>query len=92
MILDKLKRFKLSREGKAKTEKNRTAVEQEYLKSLHVVRMETAAQKNSEKRKQEKEKMMAEENVEKQIKLEKKLKRKDAKKAMPKMKSMSIHL
>lgn len=56
------------------------------------MRMEAAAQKVSEKRKQEKEKLMAEDNVEKQIKLEKKMKRKDAKKAMPKTKSMSINL
>lgn len=79
-------------QGRAKTEKNRQAVEQEYLKSLHAVRQEAAAQKNSDKRRQEKERLMAEENVEKQIKLEKKMKRKDAKKAQPKMKSMSIHL
>lgn len=84
--------MKLSREGKAKADKNRQAVEQEYLKSLHSLRQEAAAQKNSEKRKQEKEKLMSEENVEKQIKLERKMKRKDAKKAQPKMKSMSIHL
>lgn len=67
-------------------------VEEEFLKSLHSMRMEAAAQKVSEKRKQEKEKLMAEDNVEKQIKLEKKMKRKDAKKAMPKTKSMSINL
>lgn len=92
-LSDKLKRFKLSREGKLKADKNRQAVEQEFLKSLHMVRVENAAAKNTEKRKQEKEKLMAEENVEKQMKLEKKMKRKDAKKSMPKKaKSMSIHL
>ncbi|CRK99942.1 CLUMA_CG013241, isoform A [Clunio marinus] len=91
-LIDKLKRFKLSREGKMKAEKNRMRVEEEFLKSSHALRMEAAAQKKEEKRKQEKEKIMNEDNVEKQIKLERKMKRKDAKKAMPKMKSMSIHL
>lgn len=84
--------IKLKFQGKTKADKNRSRVEEEFLKSLHSMRMEAAAQKVSEKRKQEKEKLMAEDNVEKQIKLEKKMKRKDAKKAMPKTKSMSINL
>jgi hypothetical protein len=75
-----------------KADKNRQRVEEEYLKNTHQSRMEAAAIKKEEKRKQEKEKMMNEENVDKQIRLEKKIKRKDAKKAMPKMKSMNIHL
>lgn len=87
-----MKRFKLSREGKIKTDKNRSSREQEFLKSMHSVRMEAAAQKVSEKRKQEKEKMMMETDVDKQMKLEKKMKRKESKKAMPKTKSMSINL
>ncbi|KAG5675673.1 hypothetical protein PVAND_005559 [Polypedilum vanderplanki] len=91
-LVEKLKRYKLSREGKMKADKNRQRVEEEYLKNTHQSRMEAAALKKEEKRKQEKEKMMNEENVDKQIKLEKKMKRKDAKKAMPKMKSMNIHL
>jgi hypothetical protein len=79
-------------QGKTKADKNRQRVEEEFLKNTHVTRMEAAALKREEKRKAEKEKIMNEENVEKQIKLERKMKRKDAKKAMPKMKSMSIHL
>jgi hypothetical protein len=67
-------------------------VEEEFLKSLHSVRMEAAAQKNTEKRKQEKEKIMNEDNAERQVRLERKMKRKEAKKTTPKMKSMSIHL
>lgn len=91
-LVEKLKRFRLSREGKSKADKNRQRVEEEYLKNTHQSRMEAAALKKEEKRKLEKEKMMNEENEEKQIKLERKMKRKDAKKAMPKMKSMNIHL
>jgi hypothetical protein len=82
----------LSREGKNKADKNRARVEEEFLKSSHSIRMEAAAQKREEKRKQEKEKIMNEDNVEKQIRMERKMKKKDAKKAQPKMKSMSIHL
>jgi len=91
-LIDKMKRFKLSREARAKAEKNRLRVEEEYLKLTHTLRHEAAALKKEEKRKQEKEKIMNEENVEKQIRLERKMLRKDAKKAQPKMKSMSIHL
>lgn len=83
-----------------KADKNRSRVEEEFLKSSHAMRMETAAQKKEEKRKQEKEAIMNEvylithilcifliiyfsqANVEKQVKLERKMKKKDAKKAM----------
>jgi len=91
-LVDKLKRFKLSREGKNKTDKNRLRIEEEFLKSLHSQRQELAAQKVAEKNRQQKDRLMKEENVEKQMKLEKKMKRKDAKKSMPKAKSMSINL
>jgi Protein of unknown function (DUF1682) len=91
-LVDKLKRFKLSREGKMKADKNRQRVEEDFMKSNHQSRMEAAALKREEKRKMEKEKILNEENVEKQIKMERKMKRKEAKKAMPKMKSMNIHL
>lgn len=45
-------------QGRIKADKNRMRVEEEYLKSNHVMRMEAAAQKKEEKRKQEKEKIM----------------------------------
>lgn len=67
-------------------------VEEEFLKSLHLQRQELVAQKVSERRKQEKEKLMKEDNVEKQIKLEKKMKRKEARAMKPKTKSMAINL
>jgi hypothetical protein len=75
-----------------KADKNRQRVEEEYLKNTHQTRMEAAALKKEEKRKADKEKLMNEDNVEKQLRMEKKMKRKDAKKSMPKMKSMNIHL
>ncbi|KAL7052194.1 hypothetical protein ACKWTF_004813 [Chironomus riparius] len=91
-LIEKLKRYKLSREGKLKADKNRQRVEEEFLKNTHQTRMEAAALKKEERRKADKEKLMNEDNVEKQLRMEKKMKRKDAKKSMPKMKSMNIHL
>jgi len=41
-------------QGKAKSDKNRQRVEEEFLKSTHAARAEAAAQRREDKRKQEK--------------------------------------
>ena len=53
-------------QGKNKAEKNRLRVEEEFLKSTHAARAESAAQRRSDKRKQEKERVLAEDDPEKQ--------------------------
>jgi HD superfamily phosphohydrolase len=89
-LVEKLKKFKLSREGKNKADKNRLRIEEEYQKNSHSARAELAAQKREEKRKQEKERIMNEEDPEKQRRWEKKEKKRQAKKQTPKLKQLSI--
>jgi hypothetical protein len=89
-LVEKLKKFKLSREAKNKADKNRLRVEEEFLKTTHSQRQELAAQKREQKRQQEKEKILNESDPERQRKWEKKEKKRQAKKATPKMKQLSI--
>lgn len=65
-LLEKIRRYRLSKEGKNKADKNRQRVEDEFLKSTHSARAEAAALRREEKRKQEKERVMAEDDPEKQ--------------------------
>lgn len=89
-MMERLKRFRLSREGKNKAEKNRQRVEEQFLKSTHAARAEAAAQRREDKRKAEKERILAEEDPEKQRRLEKKEQKRDQKKKAPRMKKLSI--
>ena len=89
-LLEKLKRYRLSKEGKNKTDKNRQRVEEEFLKSTHSARAEAAAVRREEKRKQEKERVMAEEDPEKQRRWEKKEQKREQKRKAPKMKQLSV--
>uniref|UniRef100_A0A2M4BL58 PAT complex subunit CCDC47 n=1 Tax=Anopheles marajoara TaxID=58244 RepID=A0A2M4BL58_9DIPT len=89
-LMDRLRRFKLSKEGKAKSDKNRATVEEEFMKNTHQARAEAAALRREEKRKAEKEKMLAEEDPEKQRRWEKKEQKRQLKKQAPKMKQLSI--
>ncbi|XP_035907384.1 coiled-coil domain-containing protein 47 [Anopheles stephensi] len=89
-LMDRVRRFKLSKEAKAKSDKNRAAVEEEFMKSTHQARAEAAALRREEKRKAEKEKILAEEDPEKQRRWEKKEQKRQLKKQAPKMKQLSI--
>lgn len=89
-LLEKIRRYRLSKEGKNKAEKNRQRVEDEFLKSTHGARAEAAAQRREEKRKQEKERILAEEDPEKQRRWEKKEQKRQAKRNAPKMKQLSV--
>ena len=89
-IMERLKRFRLSKEGKNKADKNRLRVEEEFLKTTHAARAEAAAQRREDKRKQEKERVMAEDDPEKQRKWEKKEQKRQLKKNAPKMKQLSL--
>lgn len=89
-LMERLKRYRMSREGKAKAEKNRQRVEEQYLKSTHAARAEAAAQRREDKRKAEKERILAEEDPEKQRRMEAKEQKREAKKKAPRMKKLSI--
>jgi len=87
---DRVKRFRLSKEGRARADKNRTKVEEAFLKSTHLARAEAAAARREEKRRQEKEKILAEDDPEKQRKWEEKENKRLAKKRQPKMKAIKV--
>lgn len=89
-LLEKLKRYRLSKEGKNKADKNRQRVEEEFLKSTHAARAEAAAQRREEKRKVEKERVMADDDPEKQRRWEKKEQKRQQKRNAPKMKQLSV--
>jgi hypothetical protein len=88
--IDRVKRFRLSKEFKAKAEKNRQKVEEAFLKSTHAARAEAAAARREEKRRQEKEKILQDDDPEKQRKWEEKENKRLAKKRMPKMKAIKV--
>ncbi|KAK0175420.1 hypothetical protein PV327_009171 [Microctonus hyperodae] len=89
-LLDKLRRFKLSKEGKSKADKNRLRVEEAFLKTTHAARAEAAAAKREEKRRAEKERILQEEDPDKQRKWEEKEQRRLAKKRAPRMKQLKV--
>lgn len=89
-LLDKLRRFKLSKEGKSKADKNRLRVEEAFLKTTHAARAEAAAQRREERRRAEKERILQEEDPDKQRKWEEKEQRRLAKKRAPRMKQLKV--
>lgn len=89
-LLDKLRRFKLSKEAKNKTDKNRSKVEENFLKTTHAARAEAAAQKREDKRQAEKERILLEEDPDKQRKWEEKEQKRLAKKRAPRMKQLKV--
>jgi hypothetical protein len=88
--IDRVKRFRLSKEFKSKAEKNRQKVEEAFLKSTHAARAEAAAARREEKRRLEKEKILQDDDPEKQRKWEEKENKRLAKKRMPKMKAIRV--
>lgn len=60
----------LGPKGKQKADKNRARVEENFLKLTHVQRQEAAQSRREEKKRAEKERIMNEEDPEKQRRLE----------------------
>ncbi len=88
--IEKVKRFRLSREGKLKAERNRQRVEEMFLKTTHAQRQEVAQMKREERKRAEKEKILNEEDPDKQRKWEEKEYRRELKKKAPKMKQLKV--
>uniref|UniRef100_A0A4W3IB80 PAT complex subunit CCDC47 n=1 Tax=Callorhinchus milii TaxID=7868 RepID=A0A4W3IB80_CALMI len=68
--IDKAKKYRLNREGKMKADKNRARVEENFLKMTHAQRQEAAQTRREEKKRAEKERIMNEEDPDKQRRLE----------------------
>ncbi|XP_054265578.1 PAT complex subunit CCDC47 isoform X1 [Macrosteles quadrilineatus] len=88
--MEKVKRFRLSKEGKNKADKNRLRVEEMFLKTTHAARAEAAAARREEKRRQEKERILQEDDPEKQRKWEEREMKRQMKKKAPKMKQLKV--
>uniref|UniRef100_A0A0N5CAU4 PAT complex subunit CCDC47 n=1 Tax=Strongyloides papillosus TaxID=174720 RepID=A0A0N5CAU4_STREA len=89
-FIEKLKKVKLSREGKTKADKNRAAVEAKFLKMTHQQRQEAAQLKKDAKIKERKERIMNEEDPVLQRKLQKAEEKREAKAKAPKMKTIKM--
>uniref|UniRef100_A0A672YI57 PAT complex subunit CCDC47 n=1 Tax=Sphaeramia orbicularis TaxID=375764 RepID=A0A672YI57_9TELE len=68
--IDKVKKLRLNREGKQKADRNRARVEENFLKQTHAQRQEAAQTRREEKKRAEKERIMNEEDPERQRRLE----------------------
>jgi len=89
--LDKVKRYKLSREAKNKADKNRTRVAENHWRSIHAVKAEKAAEEREKKRREIKERIREIEDPEKQRKMEERENRREKKKQQPKMKQLKVN-
>ncbi|KAJ8024774.1 Coiled-coil domain-containing protein 47 [Holothuria leucospilota] len=91
--VDKVKRFKLSKDGKHKAERARMKVSESFQKMAHAQRQEAAQARKEEKRKAEKERLLNEEDPEKARKLEDKQYKKDMRKRLnPSMKQVKVRV
>lgn len=89
-ILDKIKRLRLSKEALAKCEKRRVKAAEAWMRGAHAARQEQAAQRREEKRKLEKEKILAEDDPDKQRRWELKEQKRQQKRKAPKMKQLKV--
>jgi hypothetical protein len=102
--IDRIRRHRLSREGKAKAEKNRRAIEESFLKNTHQQRQEAAQvikrlnsyylnhlqARREEKTRERKMKILEEEDPDKQRKLQQIEDKKANKQKGPKVKQMRV--
>ncbi|XP_068118951.1 PAT complex subunit CCDC47 [Hyperolius riggenbachi] len=86
--IEKVRKFRLNREGKQKADKNRSRVEENFLKLTHVQRQEAAQSRREEKKRAEKERIMNEEDPDKQRRLEEAAQRREQKKMEKKQMKM----
>jgi len=89
--IEKVKKYKMSREAKAKADKNRSRVAENHWRSIHAAKAEKAAEERERKRREIKEKIKEIEDPDKQRKMEERENRKDKKKNQPKMKQLKVN-
>jgi len=88
--ISKVKKFKLSKEAKAKSDKNRSKVAENHWRSIHAAKAEKAAEERERKRRELKERIKEIEDPEKQRKMEEKENKREKKKMAPKMKQLKV--
>ncbi|XP_044738842.1 PAT complex subunit CCDC47 [Chrysoperla carnea] len=88
--MEKVKRFRLSKEGKYKADKNRLRVEEAFLRSTWQARAEAAAARREQRKRAEKEKVLADADPERQRRWEEKEQKRQAKRRAPRMKQLKV--
>lgn len=91
-FIDRVKALRLGQQARLKSDKKRREVEQSFSKLSHAQRQEAAQLRREEKMRAEKEKLMAEEDPEKQRKMEEAMSKRDAKKRNQKVKSVKVRM
>merc|ERR1712110_318037 len=89
-FIDKVKRFRLTREAKNKAEKNRSKVAEVFWKTVHQAKAERAQEERERKRRELKERIKDIEDPDKQRKMEERERKRDLKKGGPKMKQLKL--
>jgi len=89
-FINKVKKFKLSKEAKTKSEKNRSKVAENHWRSIHAAKAEKAAEERERKRRELKERIKEIEDPEKQRKMEERENKREKKKMAPKMKQLKV--
>ncbi|KAE9555030.1 hypothetical protein FO519_001776 [Halicephalobus sp. NKZ332] len=89
-IIEKVRRFRMSREGKSKADKKRQTVEESFLKITHQQRQEIAQARREEKVRERKQRLLEEEDPEKQRKLQKLEDKEELKAKKPKVKQLKL--
>ncbi|XGW18616.1 hypothetical protein V3C99_002880 [Haemonchus contortus] len=91
-IVDKVRKFRMSKEAKQKADKRRREVEDAFIKTTHQLRQEAAQARREEKTRERKQRLLEEEDPEKQRRLEKLEMKREAKAKQPKMKQLKVKM
>ncbi|EGT45825.1 CBN-CCDC-47 protein [Caenorhabditis brenneri] len=89
-LIDKVKKTKLSKDAKVKAERRRKEFEDAFLKQTHQIRQEAAQARKEEKTRERKQKLMDENDPDRQKRLEAKELKREAKAKQPKMKQLKV--
>uniref|UniRef100_A0A0N5AWT5 PAT complex subunit CCDC47 n=1 Tax=Syphacia muris TaxID=451379 RepID=A0A0N5AWT5_9BILA len=88
--LEKVRRYRLSKDGKIKADKKRQSVHEAFMKTTHQARQEAAQARKEEKTRERKQRLLEEEDPGKQRKLEKAELKRESKLRLPKMKQLRM--
>ncbi|KJH52472.1 hypothetical protein DICVIV_01318 [Dictyocaulus viviparus] len=91
-LVDKIRKFRMSKEAKLKANKRRREVEEAFIKTTHQLRQEAAQARREEKTRERKQRLLEEEDPEKQRRLEKLEIKREAKAKQPKMKQLKVKM
>ncbi|PIO62812.1 hypothetical protein TELCIR_15615 [Teladorsagia circumcincta] len=91
-VVDKVRKFRMSKEAKQKADKRRREVEEAFIKTTHQLRQEAAQARREEKTRERKQRLLEEEDPEKQRRLEKLEMKREAKAKQPKMKQLKVKM